>query len=37
MEHVAEIEVNDDSVLRDFDTVESLATLPPRLRPAEPA
>ena len=35
MEQVAEIDVNDDAVLRDFDTVESLATLPPRLRPAE--
>ncbi len=33
MEQVAEIEVNDDAVLRDFDTVDSLATLPPRLRP----
>ena len=36
MEHVAEIEVDDDAVLRDFDTVESLATLPPRLRPPPP-
>jgi molybdenum cofactor cytidylyltransferase len=35
MEQVAEIEVNDDAVLRDFDTVESLATLPPRMRPAD--
>ncbi len=35
MEHVAEVEIAEDSVLRDFDTVESLATLPPRLRPAE--
>ncbi|MCC6716779.1 MAG: molybdopterin-binding/glycosyltransferase family 2 protein [Acetobacteraceae bacterium] len=35
-EAVAEIDVNDDAVLRDFDTQESLATLPPRLRPAEP-
>ena len=34
-EQVAEIEVNDDAVLRDFDTPESLATLPPRLRPPE--
>jgi molybdenum cofactor cytidylyltransferase len=36
-EQVAEIEVNDDAVLRDFDTKESLATLPPRLRPADVA
>jgi molybdenum cofactor cytidylyltransferase len=36
-EAVAEIEVNDDAVLRDFDTRESLATLPPRLRPADVA
>ena len=36
-EQVAEIEVNDDAVLRDFDTRESLATLPPRLRPADVA
>jgi hypothetical protein len=34
MEYLAEIEVEDDAVLRDFDTVESLATLPARLRPA---
>ena len=34
MEQVAEVEVGEDSVLRDFDTVESLAGLPPRLRPA---
>ena len=34
-EVVAEIDVNDDAVLRDFDTRESLATLPPRLRPPE--
>ncbi len=34
-EMVAEIDVNDDAVLRDFDTKESLATLPPRLRPPE--
>jgi molybdenum cofactor cytidylyltransferase len=32
-EQVAEVEVGEDSVLRDFDTVESLATLPGRLRP----
>ena len=32
-EVVAEIEVGDDAVLRDFDTVESLETLPARLRP----
>ncbi len=36
-EQVAEVEVNDDAVLRDFDTRESLATLPPRLRPADVA
>ncbi len=34
IEHVAEVEMSDDAVLRDFDTAESLATLPPRLRPA---
>ncbi len=34
-EGVAEIDMADDAVLRDFDTLESLATLPPRLRPAE--
>ena len=33
MESVAEVEMADDGVLRDFDTIESLATLPPRLRP----
>ncbi len=33
MEQVAEIDIGDDAVLRDFDTVESLATLPARLRP----
>jgi molybdenum cofactor cytidylyltransferase len=39
MEHVAEVEVGEDAVLRDFDTAESLATLPGRLRPVgfEPA
>ena len=36
-ELVAEIDVNDDAVLRDFDTRESLATLPPRLRPTDVA
>jgi hypothetical protein len=30
---VAEVEMADDAVLRDFDTTESLASLPPRLRP----
>jgi molybdenum cofactor cytidylyltransferase len=30
---VAEIEMADDAVLRDFDTTESLGTLPSRLRP----
>ena len=34
-EQVAEVEIGDDAVLRDFDTVESLATLPARLRPAD--
>jgi molybdenum cofactor cytidylyltransferase len=33
-ETVAEVELDTDAVLRDFDTVESLATLPDRLRPA---
>ncbi|HVC63438.1 MAG TPA: molybdopterin-binding/glycosyltransferase family 2 protein [Acetobacteraceae bacterium] len=33
MEVVAEVEMADDAVLRDFDTTESLASLPPRLRP----
>jgi molybdenum cofactor cytidylyltransferase len=33
-EHVAEVEIGDDAVLRDFDTVDSLASLPNRLRPA---
>ena len=32
-EFVAEVEMADDAVLRDFDTTESLATLPQRLRP----
>ena len=36
-ELVTEIDVNDDAVLRDFDTRESLETLPPRLRPADVA
>jgi molybdenum cofactor cytidylyltransferase len=35
MEQVAEVEIGEDAVLRDFDTVESLATLPQRLRPAD--
>ncbi len=34
---VADLEVDDESVLRDFDTVESLADLPERLRPLTPA
>ncbi len=34
---VAEIEIGEDAVLRDFDTVEALATLPDRFRPAIPA
>ncbi len=33
VEQVAEVEMADDAVLRDFDTPESLATLPTRLRP----
>jgi molybdenum cofactor cytidylyltransferase len=33
LEHVAEVEVADDAVLRDFDTADQLATLPQRLRP----
>jgi molybdenum cofactor cytidylyltransferase len=33
IEVVAEVEMADDAVLRDFDTTDSLATLPPRLRP----
>jgi molybdenum cofactor cytidylyltransferase len=33
MEAVSEVEMADDAVLRDFDTAESLATLPQRLRP----
>ncbi len=35
MESVAEVEMADDAVLRDFDTTESLATLPERLRPGD--
>ncbi len=34
-EQVAEVEVGDDAVLRDFDTVDSLATLPQHLRPID--
>jgi molybdenum cofactor cytidylyltransferase len=33
IEQVAEVEIGDDAVLRDFDTVDSLATLPERMRP----
>jgi molybdenum cofactor cytidylyltransferase len=33
IEAVAEVEMSDDAVLRDFDTTESLSTLPQRLRP----
>jgi len=33
LEQVAEVEMADDAVLRDFDTTESLGTLPARLRP----
>jgi len=32
-ESVTEVEMGDDAVLRDFDTTDALATLPPRLRP----
>jgi molybdenum cofactor cytidylyltransferase len=32
-EQVAEVEMADDAVLRDFDTTDSLATLPARMRP----
>ena len=32
-EAIVEVDLPEDSVLRDFDTVESLATLPERLRP----
>jgi molybdenum cofactor cytidylyltransferase len=32
-EQVAEVETGEEGILRDFDTVESLATLPPRQRP----
>lgn len=32
-EHLAEVEMADDAVLRDFDTTEALATLPQRVRP----
>ena len=35
MEQTAEVEAGDDAVLRDFDTVDSLATLPQRLRPVD--
>ena len=34
-EQVSEVEIGDDAVLRDFDTVDSLATLPQHLRPAD--
>jgi molybdenum cofactor cytidylyltransferase len=34
-EAVVEIDIGDDAVLRDFDTVDSLATLPQHLRPAD--
>ena len=33
IEAVAEVEMAEDAVLRDFDTTESLSTLPQRLRP----
>ncbi len=34
-EYVAQVELGTDAVLRDFDTVESLATLPAHLRPED--
>jgi molybdenum cofactor cytidylyltransferase len=34
IESVAEVEMSDDAVLRDFDTTDSLNSLPERLRPA---
>ncbi len=33
LENVAEVEMGDDAVLRDFDTTDALATLPARMRP----
>jgi molybdenum cofactor cytidylyltransferase len=33
LEALAEVEMADDAVLRDFDTTDSLNTLPQRLRP----
>ncbi|HSU04094.1 MAG TPA: NTP transferase domain-containing protein, partial [Acetobacteraceae bacterium] len=33
MEHVAEVEMADDAVVRDFDTADALGTLPERIRP----
>jgi molybdenum cofactor cytidylyltransferase len=33
LDQVAEVEMGEDAVLRDFDTADSLASLPPRLRP----
>ncbi len=36
LEAMTEVEMPEDSVLRDFDTVESLASLPERLRPELP-
>jgi molybdenum cofactor cytidylyltransferase len=35
MEQVTEVALDHDAVLRDFDTVDSLATLPERLRPVD--
>jgi molybdenum cofactor cytidylyltransferase len=34
-EKVAEVEIGEDAVLRDFDTVDSLASLPRHMRPAD--
>jgi molybdenum cofactor cytidylyltransferase len=36
LEEVAEVEIDDEAIFRDFDTVESLAELPERYRPTLP-
>lgn len=36
LEEVAEVEIEDEAIFRDFDTVESLAELPARYRPSLP-
>jgi molybdenum cofactor cytidylyltransferase len=33
LEQIAEIDLASDAVLRDFDTIDSLTTLPPHIRP----